>query len=158
MFEKLRFNRATHRLFEEKLFEMALNEYSEGNRKTGLWAMSVVQSDGDENKARSVYLKLRVQSLKDEILISVTVDEWLKSLDVKGCPESRYDPKLNAEFVCVVCDQCGLFEDINIEGIRNTSNYEYFTSKKIPFYNVKSLKCKQCGHKNKIDFWGAKSK
>ena len=70
MFKKIRFKRATARLFEEKLFEVAMVEVERGQGRQGLWSKAISESDGNSDRAESIYLKLRVRSLKDEILIS----------------------------------------------------------------------------------------
>jgi hypothetical protein len=79
MLRKARVNQATSRLFEEKLYEIALAEISNESRRAGLWAKALSQAEGNEQKAEGLYLTLRVQSLRDEILLDTTVNEFLKS-------------------------------------------------------------------------------
>ncbi len=52
---------------EEILYAMALQEVSNRDIKPGLWARAVADSAGYDAVAQAAYLKLRVQSLKDEI-------------------------------------------------------------------------------------------
>lgn len=66
MFEKFRKNQAVHRLIEEQLYEQALAELDSGQLRSGLWAKALADSSGDEQKVRGLYLKYRVQAMKDE--------------------------------------------------------------------------------------------
>ena len=55
---------------EAKLFELVMNEIANDKRHKGLWGQAIVKSNGDEKKAESEYIKLRVESLKDKKTIS----------------------------------------------------------------------------------------
>ena len=70
MFEKLKdlnkLNSAKSRLLEEKLYELVSKEIESGQKRAGLWAKAIAISDGDEEKTKAEYIKLRVQSVKDE--------------------------------------------------------------------------------------------
>ena len=46
-----------------------------GNIREGLWAQALVKSDGDSTKAKIEYMKLRVQSLKDELILREAAEE-----------------------------------------------------------------------------------
>jgi len=48
---------------DESLWEQALNEIESSNRVQGLWAKSFAEANGDENKAKAIYLKARVSQL-----------------------------------------------------------------------------------------------
>ncbi len=66
MFRKLRLGAAAARVDEEKLFEKALIELEQGDRRDGIWAKALSQSGGDKDKAEATYLRLRVQAMRDE--------------------------------------------------------------------------------------------
>jgi hypothetical protein len=66
MFKKLRRSGAAHRLAEEQLYEAALTELNALEMRGGLWAKALADGAGDEQKARGLYLKYRVQSMIDE--------------------------------------------------------------------------------------------
>jgi hypothetical protein len=66
IFDKLKLSNPSDRLTENELFEKAYNEVENGELNTGLWARALSDSDGEEKKARALYLKLRVQHFKDE--------------------------------------------------------------------------------------------
>ncbi len=57
------------RLSEEKLYAEVMREIKTGKLRDGLWAKAMAESDFDEKKAKAKYVKLRVQSLQDEIRI-----------------------------------------------------------------------------------------
>ena len=46
---------------EESLYAQAAAELESDNRDEGLWAKCFAESDGDENKAKAQYLKIRVK-------------------------------------------------------------------------------------------------
>ena len=48
---------------EEKCYEEALNELKQGTQRTGLWAKCIANTNGDENKAKSEYIKVRVSEM-----------------------------------------------------------------------------------------------
>lgn len=54
------------RLHEEHLYAEVAEEISSGNVRAGLMAKALAEADGDLNKQRALYIKYRMQSLKDE--------------------------------------------------------------------------------------------
>lgn len=69
MFDKWSAVRSAHRLIEEQLYEQVVIELAEGMKRPGLWAKAIADSDGYEERAKSLYIKYRVQSIKDESAI-----------------------------------------------------------------------------------------
>ena len=55
------------RRFQEKLYEVALEDFETGEIKKGLYAKALSMADGNEEKAKGIYLKLRVKSIMDDI-------------------------------------------------------------------------------------------
>jgi hypothetical protein len=55
---------------EAKLFELVMNEIANDRRHKGLWGQAIVMSNGDKKKIEIEYIKLRVESLKDEKTVS----------------------------------------------------------------------------------------
>ena len=55
---------------EAKLFELVMNEIANDKRHKGLWGQAIVMSNGDKKKIEIEYIKLRVESLKDEKTVS----------------------------------------------------------------------------------------
>lgn len=75
LFEKFRRKSAAARLQEEQLYEQVIQELSMGEKRAGLWAKALADCDGSEQKANSLYIRYRVQSIKDEIEIMAGISE-----------------------------------------------------------------------------------
>lgn len=76
MFKKFRTNRAVSRLVEDRLYELALDEVDKGILKRGPWARALSQSDGIDEKAKSIYLQFRVEAMKNEAqVINAVMDD-----------------------------------------------------------------------------------
>lgn len=69
LFDNFKTANAANRLTEEALYAEALREIESGLRRDGIWAMAMAQSDMDTTKAAAKYIMLRVQSLKDELML-----------------------------------------------------------------------------------------
>jgi hypothetical protein len=93
MFKRLRLNSAKSRLVEERLYEMVMDELDTGNIRRGIWAKAVAKSNGNDNQARSKYLELRVESLKDEahVIESILKSEENKPDVIEPEPDSSND-------------------------------------------------------------------
>lgn len=64
---------------EEEVYAKASREFDE-NKKEGLWTKSLIQYDGDEQKAKFAYIKTRVQQFKSELIEIKTQKENEKLL------------------------------------------------------------------------------
>ncbi|MCO7473031.1 hypothetical protein [Stenotrophomonas maltophilia] len=62
---------ATARISEEKLYASVMKELESGVRRDGLWLKAIEMSNADQAKAKILYIKYRVQSMKDELDIEV---------------------------------------------------------------------------------------
>jgi hypothetical protein len=69
MFNNQSNTKIQNRLNEEKIYAQAYAEFERGELRKGLWAKALANSDGDSEKAKSRYLRSRVQSILDEITI-----------------------------------------------------------------------------------------
>ena len=58
-----------YRQQETKLYELVMNEITSNKRQKGIWGQAIVKANGDEKKAEAEYIRLRVESLKDELEI-----------------------------------------------------------------------------------------
>jgi hypothetical protein len=67
IFDKVKKTTIESRRYEEKLYEAALKEVEAGEVRKGLYAKAVAKASGDKEKADGIYLKLRVQSIMDDI-------------------------------------------------------------------------------------------
>jgi hypothetical protein len=79
LFEKFKKKSAVSRLLEEKLYEKVLQELTRGHRRDGLWAKAISNSNGTDGKTKALYIKYRVQSIKDQIEISGTLAEEVEN-------------------------------------------------------------------------------
>ena len=61
---------ALSREAEEAVYAEAMAELENGTRRHGLWAKALISTQGDEKKAVAEYLKLRVQSIADETVLT----------------------------------------------------------------------------------------
>ena len=91
MFEKLknslkgsRTDKAVERLQEEQFYLQVVEELSKGIKRDGLWAMATADSEGNEEAAKALYIKYRVQSIKDEETVSVALAEAAESAAKKA--------------------------------------------------------------------------
>ena len=92
MLKKLRRKGAATRLSEELLFEQAMKELDEGLVRPGIWGKALVSSDGDEQRAKALYLKYRVQAMLDEGELVLEAAEEV--LEKQRAPETLSRPKV----------------------------------------------------------------
>lgn len=57
------------RLKESAIYAEVMKEIKSGKRHDGIWGQAFSETEGDEKKADALYIKLRVQSVKDELEI-----------------------------------------------------------------------------------------
>ena len=60
---------SAQRLLEEKLYEQVAQGLAQGKRREGIWAKAMADSNGQEDKAASLYIQYHVQALKDEMTV-----------------------------------------------------------------------------------------
>ena len=51
---------------DDVLYEYVMEEMESKEPLKGLWAKAIAHSEGNNNKAKSLYIQYRVQALKDE--------------------------------------------------------------------------------------------
>ena len=54
------------RLSEIQLYELVAEELEQGEPSKGLWAKALAEGEGNIEKAKGLYIKLRVEMIKDE--------------------------------------------------------------------------------------------
>ena len=67
IFDKVKKTTIASRRYEEKLYEVALEEFENDEIRKGLYSKALSKADGDKEKADGIYLKLRVQSIMDDV-------------------------------------------------------------------------------------------
>jgi hypothetical protein len=65
-FQNIFKEKVVSRIVEEQLYEAVYQELEGGVRRGGLWAKAIADSNGNEQLAKSLYIKYRVQSIIDE--------------------------------------------------------------------------------------------
>jgi hypothetical protein len=95
MLKKFRLSRSIDRLQEEKLYEAVAIELTAENINTGIWAKAQAFSDGCDNRARSLYIKYRVQSIIDSGRVREFIPELEKTTTHHLVDSSTPDKKQN---------------------------------------------------------------
>lgn len=96
IFKGARVTMAAQRLQEEALYSDVAKELAAGIRRDGLWAQALVEAKGDQDYARAVYLKNRVQSMKDEALVGNFLKESCQERKATPSPEPQAQESLSS--------------------------------------------------------------
>ena len=64
--KEFQLRRVAKKLMEEQLYELVASELRQGYKREGLWAKAIAKSKGNDDKAKSLYIEFRVESLIDE--------------------------------------------------------------------------------------------
>ncbi len=86
------------RLLEEKIYQQVIEEIEAGQRRGGLWLQAVEKSQGDERRAKLEYIRLRVQSIKDELHVAREVHEEIKSKEAARHTQNEERRKAAEEY------------------------------------------------------------
>ena len=73
IFDKFSVSAATLRLNDEVLYAIVSEEIEKGIKRDGLWIKALADAKGNETLAKAGYVKLRVQSLKDEARLEQSI-------------------------------------------------------------------------------------
>ena len=74
-----------NRADEEKIYSQVLKEIESGFIKDGLWAKAIQKSKGDDRKTKPLYIKYRVQSIKDEVeIVSQTINNEEEETEISS--------------------------------------------------------------------------
>lgn len=125
MFDRFRTQSAVSRLEEEALYAEAMREIESGIRRDGIWAMALAEANMDQSKAAARYIKLRVQSLKDEMDLTQKLADARAAHELKirqaeseedapkhpGCGGviERQETGRRVEWICRKCKKTGKF-------------------------------------------------
>ena len=83
------------RLAEEKIYEKVYEEVASGVRREGIWFKALSESDGEETKAKALYVKLRVRSLIDELIVTEKIQQNTHEIEQAQTKETaRYNKKM----------------------------------------------------------------
>jgi hypothetical protein len=81
IFDRFKTSTAIDRLLEEKLYEQVAQELKASKKREGIWVKAMAKSGGDLNKAEALYIELRVQAIRDEILATQKASEYLNQVE-----------------------------------------------------------------------------
>jgi hypothetical protein len=121
---------------DEIFYQKVYDELSSRDLKNGLWLQSITEANGDETKAKIIYVKYRVSQIKEDERIRKIKDQ-----------ESQKYSKTIDEFYTVICPKCHNFESIVIKNYKLPSTYKQFEMKYNSFIGKVNLKCVKCGNK-----------
>ena len=80
MFDKFRKIKIAHRKTDEALYSVVAQEMESGDRNNGLWFKALEKAGGNKEKQVAEYIKLRVESLKDDVSIYSELSEAEKQI------------------------------------------------------------------------------
>jgi hypothetical protein len=63
------FKGSSKRLAENELYEIVTKEVMNEEVMAGIWGKAFADTEGDEQKAKALYIKYRVQDLKDRVIV-----------------------------------------------------------------------------------------
>lgn len=113
-FDKLRNNAAKSRISEEMIYEQVSEELNSGIRREGLWAKALSESNGSDDVAKSIYIKLRYQSIVDEVTVTGITDyvlnEEIKQSSVQNIhakKASNVGGVTSKTLICLNCNREG---------------------------------------------------
>ncbi len=99
IFDKFKTSTAYDRLSEERLYEQVAQELKAGKKREGIWVKAMAKSDGDLNKAESLYIDLRVQAFKDEVNLDLAQKELNKKINNKLTLENAKNKVQGTDFI-----------------------------------------------------------
>jgi len=89
--DRLKFPRpeeVASRAFEEQVYGAVADELSAGIRREGLWLKAI--ADGDEVRAKALYIKYRAQAILDDAYLSENQEEQTSKLDARLLKAALY--------------------------------------------------------------------
>jgi hypothetical protein len=150
IFEKVKKTTIASRRIEEKLYEVALDEVENNEIRKGLYAKALSKAEGDKEKADGIYLKLRVQSIMDDIesdKIDIREDERAYKAIQQLKKLEPFNGEIEDGLLYAECKE--MLERIGYELRYSKSGKYYIGPTKEPFFSSKDL--------NKIKNWASAS-
>ena len=71
---------AIDRLKDEAIHAAAMKEITSGHRRDGLWTKAIIESNGDEHKAKIVYLRLLVIAIRDDMYLTRRAEDIISTM------------------------------------------------------------------------------
>jgi len=95
IFKHIREIKRNKRLFDEKVYEMVLEEIAQDQKQPGLWAKAIADSSGNMDKAKSLYIKYRAEAIKQDI--NFLKDNELKTEKQENSPKAQEKQEVKSE-------------------------------------------------------------
>ena len=95
---------------EEDLYAAALAEAEAGTTRPGLWAKAFADSEGDENKRKALYIKLRVQQERERIQQEQKAAEALPAELARRVEQNLYEAFLGPKNTQYYLDRFAKFD------------------------------------------------
>ena len=138
IFDKVKKTSITSRRNEEKFYEEALKEVEAGEIRKGLYAKALAKADGDKEKAEGIYLKLRVQSMMDDIDSEIIKLKEKAIIDSADVFYEEFKPK--EEDPNALWKECVEFLGLKGYELHKSDSGEYLIGNKDnPIYSSKDL-------------------
>ncbi len=93
MFNRNSSKKSAERLIEEQIYAQVVDELSQGQLRDGLWGKALADSDGDDSKAKGLYIRYRVQSIVDESVILREEQRKRDNLAAEKARQNIYVPR-----------------------------------------------------------------
>jgi hypothetical protein len=93
IFKKIKEKIILHKKNEQIFYELALTEFSTGNKRPGLWAMALSKSEGSIEKANALYIGLLAEEIKSDEYLEATKIEAIekeKQKEMKKLIDTRF--------------------------------------------------------------------
>lgn len=81
IFNKIKKKIILHKKNEQIFYELALTEFSTGDKRPGLWAMALSKSEGSIEKANALYIGLLAEEIKS--------DEYLEANKIEAIEKQQ---------------------------------------------------------------------
>ncbi|MDO9206746.1 MAG: zinc ribbon domain-containing protein [Sulfuricurvum sp.] len=75
-------NISNNTITDDKLYEIAMEEIENGTVQKGLYGRAFSESEGDKDKTDALYIKFRVQSLQDELILEAEQERALQEQQI----------------------------------------------------------------------------
>lgn len=128
---------------EDEIYEKIMIEIEEDKKVKSTWAKALAQSDGDKNKAESIYIKMRVDEIQSEIYKNI---EYLKTKEINKQKEEKITKNIEItkdEYERINCPHCNnstyLKEEKCLKCGKDIRKLTYHTIDKYSYYNGKKF-------------------
>jgi len=140
-------NPDTFDMNEDEIYEKIMIEIEENKKIKSTWARALSQSDGNKDKAESIYINLRVDQLRTEHLNSIAhkTQEVKNEIDAKF-DICKYDNMSSDDKIKMIWNE--KLKKIKKKAVTNSDNHkhpkvneekDYSEEKKIGYYTIFSI-------------------